>query len=54
MEIMLQFAARHKIEPMVKIYPMNKVNDAIEKLKSGKPRYRLVLKNKTIQDERGK
>jgi alcohol/geraniol dehydrogenase (NADP+) len=45
MKIMLEFAARHQIEPMVETYPMDKVNDAMEKLKSGKPRYRLVLKN---------
>ncbi len=45
MEIMLQFAARHQIEPVVETFPMDKVNDAMEKLKSGKPRYRLVLKN---------
>ena len=43
--IMLDFAARHKIEPLVEIYPMDQVNDAMEKLRSGKPRYRLVLKN---------
>jgi alcohol/geraniol dehydrogenase (NADP+) len=45
MSVMLEFAARHQIEPMVEIYPMDKVNDAMEKLKSGEPRYRLVLKN---------
>ena len=45
MGIMLEFAARHQIEPMVEVYPMDKVNDAMEKLRLGKPRYRLVLKN---------
>ena len=45
MEVMLDFAARNQIEPMVEIYPMDKVNDAMEILKSGEPRYRLVLKN---------
>jgi len=45
MGTMLQFAANHQIEPMVETYPMDKVNDAVEKLRSGKSRYRLVLKN---------
>ena len=45
MMVMLEFAARHHIEPMVETYPMDKVNDAMEKLRSGECRYRLVLKN---------
>lgn len=40
---MLQFAARHEIEPQVEIYPMSKVNDAIDHLKKGDARYRIVL-----------
>jgi uncharacterized zinc-type alcohol dehydrogenase-like protein len=42
---MLEFAARHGIEPVTETFPMSKVNDAMEKLRSGKPRYRLVLEN---------
>jgi uncharacterized zinc-type alcohol dehydrogenase-like protein len=42
---MLEFAARHDIEPVTETFPMSKVNDAMEKLRSGKPRYRLVLEN---------
>jgi uncharacterized zinc-type alcohol dehydrogenase-like protein len=42
---MLEFAAQHTIEPMVECYPLSRVNDAIERLRQGKPRYRLVLKN---------
>ncbi len=42
---MLEFAARHGIEPVTESFPMSKVNDAMEKLRSGKPRYRLVLQN---------
>jgi uncharacterized zinc-type alcohol dehydrogenase-like protein len=42
---MLEFAAQHTIEPMVECYPLSRVNDAIERLRHGKPRYRLVLKN---------
>lgn len=40
---MLEFAAQHNIEPMVESYPLSRVNDAIERLRQGKPRYRLVL-----------
>ncbi len=42
---MLEFAARHGIEPVSETFPMSKVNDALEKLRSGKPRYRIVLEN---------
>jgi len=42
---MLEFSARHGIEPITETFPMSKVNDAMEKLRSGKPRYRLVLEN---------
>ncbi len=38
---------------MVKIYPRNKINDAMEKLRLGINPYWLDLKNKTIQYERG-
>ncbi|WP_295623885.1 NAD(P)-dependent alcohol dehydrogenase [uncultured Nitrosomonas sp.] len=40
---MLEFAARHDVTPVTEHYPMNKVNDAIEHLRSGKARYRIVL-----------
>ena len=43
--IMLDFAARHGIEPVTETFPMSKVNDALEKLRTGKPRFRLVLEN---------
>lgn len=43
--LMLEFAGRHKIDPTVEVFPMSRVNDAMEKLRSGKPRYRLVLEN---------
>ena len=42
---MLDFAARHKIAPTTEHFPMSKINDAIERLKSGKARYRIVLEN---------
>ena len=40
---MLDFAARHNIEPQVEHFPLSKVNDAIEHLAAGKARYRVVL-----------
>ncbi len=40
---MLDFCARHSIAPVTEHYPMSKINDAFEKLRTGSPRYRLVL-----------
>lgn len=40
---MLTFCARHAIEPTTEHFPMSKVNDAIEHLRAGKARYRIVL-----------
>lgn len=42
---MLDFAARHKIAPITEHFPLSKVNDALDRLKSNKARYRLVLEN---------
>ncbi|MDH5425791.1 MAG: NAD(P)-dependent alcohol dehydrogenase [Gammaproteobacteria bacterium] len=42
---MLEFATRHDITPRVEVYDMANVDAAIDKLKNGSPRYRLVLKN---------
>ncbi|HWV99420.1 MAG TPA: NAD(P)-dependent alcohol dehydrogenase [Candidatus Acidoferrum sp.] len=42
---MLAFSARHSIAPVVESFPMSKVNDALEHLRSGKARYRVVLIN---------
>lgn len=42
---MIDFCARHQIEPVTELFPMSKVNDAIEHLRAGKARYRIVLKN---------
>ena len=42
---MLDFAARHEIEPVVEIYPFSEVNEAMARLKSGKARYRIILKH---------
>jgi uncharacterized zinc-type alcohol dehydrogenase-like protein len=40
---MLDFAARHSIEPIVETFPFDRVNEAFDKLRNGQPRYRLVL-----------
>lgn len=40
---MLDFASRHDIEPITEIYSFNRVNEAMEKLRNGSPKYRLVL-----------
>lgn len=40
---MLAFAARHGIEPQVEHFPMSRVNEALEHLRAGKARYRIVL-----------
>ena len=45
MRKMLDFAARHDVTPVTEHFPMQKVNDAMEHLRSGKARYRIVLEN---------
>jgi uncharacterized zinc-type alcohol dehydrogenase-like protein len=40
---MLDFCARHAIAPLVEHYPMSKANEALERLRAGKARYRIVL-----------
>jgi len=40
---MLEFCARHAIAPTAEFFPMAKVNDAIEHLRAGKARYRVIL-----------
>ena len=45
MDRMLAFSARHSVAPVVEFFPMSKVNDALEHLRSGKARYRIVLVN---------
>jgi alcohol/geraniol dehydrogenase (NADP+) len=42
---MLAFCARHSIAPVTEIFPMSRVNDALEHLRAGKARYRIVLAN---------
>jgi uncharacterized zinc-type alcohol dehydrogenase-like protein len=40
---MLEFAARHDIKPVIENFPMEQVNDAMARLRSGQARYRIVL-----------
>ena len=42
---MLEFSARHSVAPVVEYFPMSNVNDALERLRSGNARYRIVLVN---------
>ena len=43
--MMLEFCARHGIEAVTEHFPMSEVNEAMEHLRSGKARYRIVLDN---------
>jgi uncharacterized zinc-type alcohol dehydrogenase-like protein len=43
-EKMLRFAALHDIKPVVEEYPFDEVNEAMQRLASGKTHYREVLK----------
>lgn len=43
MEAMLRFAARHDIAPRVEHFPMSQANEALQRLREGKPHYRIVL-----------
>ena len=40
---MLEFCARHGIEPVTEHFPASRINDALERLRSGKARYRIVV-----------
>ena len=42
---MLEFCARHQIEAVTESFPLSRVNEALEHLRSGKARYRIVLTN---------
>jgi alcohol/geraniol dehydrogenase (NADP+) len=42
-DAMLDFATRHSISPQTEHYPIGRINDAFERLASGKARYRIVL-----------
>jgi uncharacterized zinc-type alcohol dehydrogenase-like protein len=42
---MLDFTARHEIPPITEEFPMSQVNEALDHVRAGKARYRVVLKN---------
>lgn len=45
MATMLEFAARHNILPMTETYKMEKVNEAIQRVREGNVRFRAVLES---------
>ena len=45
MRAMLSFAQEHGITPLVELMPMSQVNVALQKVKQGQARYRIVLVN---------
>ena len=43
---MLEFAAKHKETlPLIETMPMSEINEAIERVESGKVRFRMVVEN---------
>lgn len=40
---MLEFAAQHNVQPKTEHFPMDQVNEALDHLRAGKARYRIVL-----------
>ena len=40
---MLEFAVRHNIKPVVEHFRFDQVNEAMDKLRNGDVRYRIVL-----------
>jgi uncharacterized zinc-type alcohol dehydrogenase-like protein len=45
---MLAFSARHGIAPVTETFPLSRVNDAFDHLRSGQARYRIVLVNDLV------
>lgn len=50
-DYMLAFSARHSIAPITEAFPLSKADEAIERLRSGKARYRIVLINDFAQSQ---
>ena len=42
-DAMLAFAARHAVQPQTEHFPLARVNEALQRLRDGKARYRIVL-----------
>jgi alcohol/geraniol dehydrogenase (NADP+) len=47
-EKMIEFSARHSIAPVTESFKMSEINEAFERLKAGKARYRIVLTNDIV------
>jgi len=45
---MLGFAQDQGIAPKVELMPMSQVNEAIQRVKENKARYRIVLENESV------
>ncbi|KAJ1730389.1 hypothetical protein LPJ61_003034 [Coemansia biformis] len=41
----IEFAAKHNIRPIIEKYPMDQVNEALQRMDAGKAHYRIVLTN---------
>jgi len=48
---MLSFAREHGIKPWVELMPMSQINEAIQRLKQNKARYRIVLFNEQVENK---
>jgi alcohol/geraniol dehydrogenase (NADP+) len=48
MSMMLDFCARHGVEAVTETFPFSKVNEAMDHVRSGKARYRVVLDMKGV------
>lgn len=44
-DTMLEFCTRHGIAPVTETFPLSRVNEALDHLRSGQARYRVVLEN---------
>jgi uncharacterized zinc-type alcohol dehydrogenase-like protein len=51
MREMLSFAQHHGITPTVELMPMSQVNEALQRVKENKARYRIVLVNEMVDSE---
>lgn len=43
-QAMLDFAAKNDVKPWIELTEMSKVNEALQNVREGKPRYRIVMK----------
>ena len=48
-KLMLDFAAKHGIEPIIEEFPHSKAHEAIQKIRDGTIRFRAVLKNDLVE-----